>query len=166
MKISFVLSSEDINYVYNFLTKRNFNFVQWIVVIFLGFLVINYISRYGIKLEPIAFSLLIMFGLYMCLYWFKRLRQTRNSKHLINQQVSIEINENGIKSNSNGQESFKPWQAIDQVISTNSHILVFISKRSTLVIPKRAFSTKKEADLFTSTTLNFISKSKNDKSEL
>ena len=96
-----------------------------------------------------VFMLLIVYFIWLLKAYFEdgksmyKLFEGLDKKY----ELVIEGNES-IKRISNGMENSFAWENVKEIYNTKSNILIFVSERQALIIPKRAFDDRNQLDDF------------------
>ncbi|EMS69814.1 YcxB family protein [Ruminiclostridium cellobioparum] len=60
----------------------------------------------------------------------------------------VTVNEEGVLEQSENGENKISWSGVEKIVSSNQHIFIYIGSISACIIPKRAFKTNTDMELF------------------
>ena len=72
----------------------------------------------------------------------------------------ITIDKDHVETSDASSNLRKAWSAIDHVMETRSHILIYFNRCNAFVVPKTAFNTPNDAEAFRETAEGFLKSAK------
>jgi len=73
---------------------------------------------------------------------------------------TVVIDENEIRTWDRDGNLTKPWHSLDSVVTTRKHIFIYFNKCGAFIIPKRAFDSAADADVFARAAKDYLAAAK------